>query len=379
MVLCGADRIEEYENYLRGKKVGLLTNQTGRNSAGVSTIRLLMEKCKLTALFGPEHGVSGKGGAGEHLGDGVDSETGLPVYSLYGDHRHFTEEMLDTFDVLVYDIQDVGARFYTYISTLYNALRDCAGAGKAMLVLDRPNPLGGEIVEGGLLKEGYESFVGCYPLPIRYGLTAGELALMMNEEQKIGCDLQVALCQGWRRDSLFPDWGWDWLAPSVALTSFESALLYPGTCLFEGTNLSEGRGTEAPFRIMGADYVNGEELCRAFDDCRLAGVAAEPVRFTPQSSKYEGTACEGLRLRVTDAKAVRPVTVGIVLLDLVRSLYRDSYKPRPPFREGAKPGLALLSGGEELLGDWVREELLASYREDCRAFSERKVKFHLYA
>lgn len=378
MVICGADRIAEYVKDLKGKKVGLLTNQSGRNAKGVSTIRLLMDGCNLTALFGPEHGVSGKGGAGESLKDEVDSETGLPVYSLYGENRHFTQEMLDAFDVLVYDIQDVGARFYTYISTLYHAMRDCAKVGKSVLVLDRPNPLGGKIVEGGMLKEGYESFIGCYPLPVRYGLTVGELAMMMNEEQKIGCDLRVATCQGWRRDSFFPDWGWEWQAPSVALTTFESALLYPGTCLFEGVNLSEGRGTEAPFCIVGADYVDGEQLCRAFDDCHLAGVSAQPVRFTPTFSKYEGVACEGLRLHVTDAEVIRPVAVGVTLLDLIRNLYGEKYVPLPPYWEGSKLGLALRSGGPELLGDWDREKVLAAYEEECRAFEERKAKFHLY-
>lgn len=379
MVLCGADRIAEYEKNLKGKRVGLLTNQSGQDSRGISTIHLLMKSCELTALFGPEHGVSGKGDAGQHLEDGVDPETGLPVYSLYGEHRHFTEEMLAAFDMLVYDIQDVGARFYTYISTLHNALTDCARAGKQVLVLDRPNPLGGRIVEGGLLKEGYESFVGCYPLPIRYGLTAGELALMMNEEQKIGCDLEIAVCQGWRRDSLFPDWGWEWRAPSVALTSFESALLYPGTCLFEGVNLSEGRGTEAPFCIIGADYVDGEQLCHAFDKCHLPGVKAEPVHFTPTCSKYEGIPCQGLRLHVTDVDTVRPVTVGVVLLDLVRTLYAGSYALKPPHREGGKPGLALLSGGDRLLGNWDCKEVLAACQEECRVFLERKARFHLYA
>ena len=370
MVICGADRIAEYTGILKGKRVALLTNQTGRNAQGVSTIRLLMEQCRLTALFGPEHGVRGNGGAGEKLGDEIDPETRLPVYSLYGENLHLTEEMLDTFDVLVYDIQDVGARFYTYISTLYYALGDCARAGKSLLVLDRPNPLGGKVVEGGLLKAGYESFVGCYPLPIRYALTAGELARMMNEEQKIGCDLHVAVCQGWSRDSLFPAWGRKWLAPSVALTSFESALLYACTCLLERFNLSEGRGTQAPFRIIGADYVNGEQLCRAFTGCHLAGVSAEPVHFTPVSSKYEGTACEGLQLHVTDADAVRPVTVVVVLLDIIRTLYPEKYAPLP--------GLSQLSGDEELAGNWDRDKLLDSYREESETFLERKAKFHLY-
>lgn len=379
MVICGADRIGEYGELLKGKRAGLLTNQTGRDSKGKSTIDLLMECCKLTALFGPEHGVRGNGGAGEKLENEVDAQTGLPIYSLYGDHRHFTEEMLDTFDVLVYDIQDVGARFYTYISSLYNAMEDCAKANKTVLVLDRPNLLGGSIVEGGILKEGYESFIGCYSLPVRYGLTVGEFAWMINEEQNLGCNLQVVPCQGWHRDSLFSDWGEEWIPPSLALTTFESALLYPGTCLFEGVNLSEGRGTEAPFCIVGADYVDGAQLCKAFNSCNLAGVTAEPVHFTPTSSKYEGIPCEGVRLHVTDHHLVRPVTVGVVLLDLIRTFYPDKYAPLAPYREGGKKGLALRSGGPELLDNWDRDEVLAVYEKECEAFLERKSRFHLYA
>lgn len=379
MVICGADRIAEYANWLNGKKVGLLTNQTGRNSVGKSTIRLLWECSRLTALFGPEHGVKGKGGAGERLNDSIDPETGLPEYSLFGENLHFTEEMLQTFDVLVYDIQDVGARFYTYISSMYNALKDCAKAGKEVIILDRPNLLGGQLVEGGLLKKGYESFIGCYQLPVRYGLTVGELACMMNEEEGIGCELKVVPCLGWKRDSLYTEWGREWIAPSVALTSFEAALLYPGTCLFEGVNLSEGRGTEAPFCIVGADYVDGEKLCRAFLSCGLDGITAEPVHFTPATSKYEGKHCEGIRMHVTDERAVRPVAVGVTLLDLVRTLYPKEYALLPPFREGGKPGLALRSGGEELLGNWDREKVLACYQQECEAFIQRKKRFHLYS
>lgn len=378
MVLCGVDRVEEYRTLLKDKKVGLMTNQTGRNAEGKSTIDVLMELCDLKVLFGPEHGVRGTGAAGEKLENEVDEKTGLPIYSLYGDHLHFTEEMLECFDVLVYDIQDVGVRFYTYISSLYNAMEDCAKAGKQVVVLDRPNLIGGTVVEGAVLKEGYESFIGCYYLPVRYGLTVGEFALMVNEERNLGCDLKVVTCEGWKRDSYFNDWGDEWVAPSVALTTFESTLIYPGTCLFEGTNVSEGRGTDAAFLIVGADYVNGEQLSRAFNDCHLPGVTSEPVKFTPTFSKFEGIACEGVRLHVTDQHVLRPLTVGVTLLDLIRTMYPDDYKELEPFKEGGKKGLALRSGGPELLGDFDREEVFAQYEKECEAFAKRKAKFHLY-
>ena len=230
-------------------------------------------------MFGPEHGVRGNIGAGELVDQYTDPVTGLPVYSLYGKAgRHFTQEMLECFDLLIYDIQDVGVRFFTYLSTLRNALADCAAAGKTLLVLDRPNPLGGEIVEGGMVQEGYYSFVGCCRFPYRYGLTAGEAAVMLNEEEKLGCDLQVAKCTGWKRTMQYPEWNKIWIAPSPALMNFESVLCYPGTCLLEGTNISEGRGTAAPFRVVGAEFIDAEELAEVLNRAGLPGRTCADVQ-----------------------------------------------------------------------------------------------------
>lgn len=379
MVTTGIDNIREYTHLLKGARVGLLTNITGRNGSNRSTIDVLKEICRLTALFGPEHGVRGDMGAGENVGTYRDTASGLTVYSLYGSSgKHFTQEMLDTFDVLVYDIQDIGVRFFTYISTLHNALEDCARAGKTLIVLDRPNPLGGELVEGGILDMAFSSFVGCYPLAARYGLTSGEAANMMNEERALGCDLKIVPCRGWNRDTLFSQWGKVWQAPSPALMTFETTLLYPGLCLLEGTNLSEGRGTAAPFRIIGADYIDGERLTEAFNREGLPGVTSTPVWFTPCTSKHQGVKCGGIVLHVTDQNKIRPVTVGITLLDVIRKLYPDDYAVLPPYREGGRPMLSLLSGSDALLGDWNREEILSRYEEESRAFSDRKQKFHLY-
>lgn len=379
MVTSGIDNIKEYAHWLQGARVGLLTSITGRDSENRSTIDVLREICQLTALFGPEHGVRGDVGAGEDVSTYQDAATGLTVYSLYGSSgKHFTQEMLDTFDVLVYDIQDIGVRFFTFISTLYNALTDCAKAGKTLIVLDRPNPLGGELVEGGILDMAYSSFVGCYPLAARYGLTSGEAAQMMNEEQGFGCDLKVVPCKGWKRGSIFSHWGTVWQAPSPALMTFETTLLYPGLCLIEGTNLSEGRGTAAPFRIIGADYVDAEKLMKAFNEEKLPGVTSTPVWFSPTASKCQGKKCGGIVLHVTDQEEIRPVTVGITLLDVIRRLYPEHYAVLPSCREGGRPMLALLSGSDLLLGEWSREEVLSRYERESRTFFERKQKYHLY-
>lgn len=379
MVTLGVDNLKKYTHWFKDARVGLLTSITGRDSKNRCTIDVLQEFCHLTALFGPEHGVRGDVGAGDEVHTYTDEATGLPVYSLYGGvGKHFTQEMLDAFDILVYDIQDIGVRFFTFISTLYNALEDCARAGKTLIVLDRPNPLGGELVEGGILDMKYSSFVGCYPMPIRYGLTSGEAAMMMNEEQNLKCDLKVIPCEGWKRNSLFCDWGKVWQAPSPALMTFETTLLYPGLCLVEGTNLSEGRGTAAPFRIIGADYINAEELMEAFNREKLPGVTSTPVWFTPTASKHQGENCGGIVLHVTDAEKLRPVTVGVTLLDVIRKLYPDKFTILPPHTEFGKPMLALLSGGAEMLGDWNRENLLERFERESGEFSERKKRFHLY-
>lgn len=379
MVTLGVDSIGEYEHWLKNARVGLLTNITGRDSKNRSTIDVLSKICRLTALFGPEHGVRGDMGAGEAVDTYTDAATGLRVYSLYGGGgRHFSQEMLDTFDVLVYDIQDIGVRFFTYISSLYNALSDCAKAGKPLIILDRPNPLGGRVVEGGVLDMAYSSFVGCYPLAARYGLTSGEAARMMNEEQKLGCDLKIVPCRGWKRDSLFSQWAKVWPAPSPALMTFETTLLYPGLCLVEGTNLSEGRGTAAPFRIIGADYIHPDELMEAFNGEELPGVTSTPVWFTPTASKYQGKKCGGILLHVTDQEKIRPVTVGITLLDVIRRLYPKEYDTLPPYREGGRPMMALLAGSDALLGDWDRKKILAQYECESKEFALRKQQYHLY-
>lgn len=379
-LLCGVDRLATHTALFADARVGLITTPTGRTIDNRSTIAALQEVCDLQVLFGPEHGVRGDFAAGELVPQYTDTYSGLPVYSLYGkDTKRFTEEMLNTFDVLVYDIQDIGSRYYTFLSTLKYALEDCAKAGKRLVILDRPNPLGGEIVEGCILKHEVTSFVGCYPMTNRTALTAGEFAMMVNEENQLGCELTVIPCEGWERSSLFPDWGRPWIMPSLNIARFETALLYVGTCLFEGTNLSEGRGTADPFAIIGAPYIRDhEELADAFNEKKLPGILATPQYFRPATSKHAGKLCGGVHLHITDLHAVRPLTAGITLLSLIRNRYGE-FDFLPPYREGGRPFISLLAGHRYFeQSDWTAQYILSQQAEQEDSYQRRKQPFHLY-
>ncbi len=236
---------------------------------------------------------------------------------------------METLDAVVYDIQDLGTRFYTFISTLLYVMEDCAAAGRELIVLDRPAPLDGVTVEGGLLEPEYRSFVGAYPLCIRYGLTAGELACMVNAEQKLGCRLTVVPCTGWERTRLFSETGNLWMMPSMGIPHFSTALVYPGTCLFEGTNVSEGRGTACPFEMIGAPFVDGAALAGAMNREGLPGVIFTAACFTPYASKHKGEPCEGVLLHVSDAHAFRPVRTGVTLLYRIREMWPRQFRWKP--------------------------------------------------
>lgn len=378
MIRLGIDNIHDCLPRLREGRVALLTSVTGRSSDNVSTVDILHSCCHLTALLAPEHGIRGDYHDGKNVENETDAATGLPVYSLYSTaDKHLSQEMLDTFDILVYDIQDVGLRFYTFISTLYNVMHDCAGAGKRLVVLDRPDPLGGEIVEGGLLQTKYRSFVGCCEIPTRYALTAGEFARMMNEREHIGCDLTVVPVTGWQREQ-FIHWGRIWLMPSLALSTYEATVLYAGTCIFEGTALSEGRGTSAPMRIIGAPGVDGEKMLREFHARKLTGVEATPVYFNPTASKHQGEVCGGLMLHVTDYEAIRPITVGVELLDIFRTLYPEQSVFNPPFNPGGRQGISLLTGRGDFAESFDKNRILEAYEQESRLFCREKEKYHLY-
>lgn len=378
MVLFGADRAAEYAHFFIGR-VALLTSPSGRTTDNRSTIEVLKDCCQLQLLLAPEHGVRGDKAAGALFSDEIDEESGLPVCSLYTkESKRLSADTLGKFDTLVYDIADVGCRYYTFISTLRYCIEDCAAAGKRLVVLDRPNPLG-DWVEGGLLQQEVSSFVGCYPLPVCYGLSCGELAMMMNAELKAGCDLQVVPCGNLTRKMNFRDWGHYWVMPSLGIPRFETAVLYPGTCLIEGTNCSEGRGTADPFAIVGAPYVKAEDFSRAFNALGCPGVTATPVYFTPTTSKHQGVLCGGIHLHITDEYLLEPVELGVKLLDLLRTMYPDDFKFLEPFREGGKPFISLLAGHREFEDPrWDAEELLARYRRESETFRWRKAPYEIY-
>ena len=374
MILFGADRVSEYAELFQGR-VALLTAPTGRTRDNRSTIDVLKECCDLRLLLAPEHGVRGDKPAGAVIADEIDGESGLPACSLYSKDSHrLSEQIRDRFDTLVYDIADVGCRYYTFISTLRYCMEDCAAAGKRLVVLDRPNPLG-DWVEGGILRPECESFVGIYTIPVCYGLTVGELAGMMNDEIGIGCDLHIVPCGGLTREMTFRDWNHYWTMTSPNVPRFETALLYPGTCLIEGTNLSEGRGTTDPFAMIGAPFISAEDFSRAFNDLGCPGVVATPVCFTPFTSKHQGVLCGGIHLHIVNEKILRPTELGVRLLDLVRRMYPGDFR----FLEGDRPFINSLAGHCDFEDPaWDAEELLQRYNEESEAFRQRKAKYEIY-
>lgn len=379
MVKNGIDCIGDYSKQFSGRRLGMITSVSGVDVRLQSSIQILHNQYGLSALFGPEHGVRGDKAAGEMVETYNDPHTGVPVYSLYRkDSKRLTPEMLAGVDAVVYDIQDLGVRFYTFISTLIYAMEDCAANGKELIVLDRLDPLGGDVVEGNLLEREYSSFVGAYPLPMRYGLTAGELATMVNHAQGIGCNLTVVPCRGWKRSQLFSDTGNLWMMPSLGIPRFDTALIYAGTCIFEGTNLSEGRGTSCPFEMIGAPYIDGYQLSQHMNAKALPGVLFTPAYFTPSTSKHSGVACQGVHLHVTDAHAYQSVRTGTALLYAVRSLYAQDFAFLPPVREGGRSFIQLLGGGDAYQQFEDEQALLKSFEADSASFAVYKQKFHLY-
>lgn len=379
MVKNGIDRIKEYDKALAGKRLGLITSVSGVDCSLRSTIDILAQEYRLAALFSPEHGVRGNVDAGGEVETYTDSYTGIPVYSLYRkDSKRLTHEMLEGIDAVVYDIQDLGVRYYTFISTMYYAMQECENCEKEFIVLDRLNPLG-DRVEGNLIEREKESFVGAYPLCMRYGLTVGELAGMIYEEQGFRFPLTVIPVEGWSRNSIFPETGNTWVMPSLGIPRFETALLYPGTCLFEGTNLSEGRGTSAPFEIIGAPYVDGYKFAAHMNSKKIPGVLFTPAYFSPTTSKHEKENCQGVHIHITDSHALCSAELGLKLLYAFRDCYSEEFAFLPPLKEGSRRSIELLFGNDRILDENVTlENMLEEYHRDSREFYERKKKFHLY-
>jgi uncharacterized protein YbbC (DUF1343 family) len=311
---------------LQGMRVGLITNHTGRDLAGRQTIDVLREApgVRLAALFSPEHGIRGQ--LDEKISDSTDEKTGLPVYSLYGETRRPKAEHLKNLDALVFDIQDVGARFYTYMSTLGYAMEEAAKARVPVFVLDRPNPIGGAEVEGPVADDDKLSSIAYHQLPVRHGMTLGELARLFNEQRKMGCDLRVVKMENWRRGMWLDSTGQTWFNPSPNMRSLTEATLYPGVGLLETTNVSVGRGTDTPFEVLGAPWLDGRKLAAHMNGRGLAGVRFVPVRFTPRASVFKGQECGGVNFVVTDRARFRPVRMGLELAVALRRLYPNDWK-----------------------------------------------------
>ncbi len=340
-VETGLDRVHEYSDLFRHKRLGIITNQTAydRNDRFIVNKFLQMEDVEISALFGPEHGIRGSYAAGEKI-DGADSVMNeIPVYSLYGRHLKPTPDMLSEVDVLVYDIQDIGARFYTYIWTMALAMEAAAENSIPFVVLDRPNPLTGEGVEGNVLDTTFATFVGLYPIPVRHGMTVGELAHMFNNEGWLKSDreaeLKVIPLKGWNRSYWYNETGLEFRKPSPNMPDLATATVYPGICLLEGSNVSEGRGTLQPFRQIGAPWVNSRELVSRLNALGLPGVEFHVHAFTPlalegmaPNPKYKEAVCSGARVVLTDRTVYKPYLTGIHIVNVLYHLYPDSFSWR---------------------------------------------------
>ncbi len=384
-VLSGIDRINTAAHLLEGKRVGLMTNPTGIDRRFNSSIDVIAGRFNLTALFAVEHGIRGDIQAGEHVGNSVDEATGVTVYSAYGKNSRFTDEMLSAFDVLVFDIQDVGARFYTYMYSMAYALEACSRAGKAMIVLDRINPLGGVKTCGTIHDRRFRSFVGDYEIPTQHGLTMGEMALYVKDYLKLdSAELTVVPLEGWKRSMRLDETDLPWVAPSPNCATLDAATVYIGTCIFEGTNVSEGRGTTQPFQVIGAPFLNGPQLAQRANAHNLPGVHFRPTSFCPTFSKHKGEMCRGVQVHVTDPAAANMFEAGLVLLDEVRAQAGDQFEfLHTSTQVDGRPVESyfidkLLGTDEYRLGVKTTQELIRAHQPGVDAFVRAAAKYRLY-
>jgi uncharacterized protein YbbC (DUF1343 family) len=372
--LTGIDVLEAQKFApLNGKRVGLITNQTGIDRNRRSTIDLLAHApgVKLVALFSPEHGL--RGNFDERVSSTTDEATGLPVYSLYGETERPTDAMLAGFDALVFDIQDAGVRFYTYITTMGYAMEAAAAHHLALYVLDRPDPLGGERIEGPMLDRDRTNFVAYFPMPVRMAMTLGEMAQMFNAEKKIGCDLHIIRMQNWQRRFYFSDTGLPWVSPSPNLRIPEAGILYPGLEILQAGGVSVGRGTPRPFDLVGAPWIRGEGLAAYLSRRAIPGVRFEPEKFTPDSGLYKGEVCEGVRIELTDRDALQPMRMGVEIASALAKLYPGNF---------AAPKMIDLVGNavtvKQILEGGNPSAIVASWDKDLEAFRKIRAQYLLY-
>ncbi|MBN2390773.1 MAG: DUF1343 domain-containing protein [Anaerolineae bacterium] len=368
---------------LKGQRVGLVTHPAAVTRDLTDSVTAFL-RCgvTLTALFGPEHGFSGAVADGQHVQNAVYSDTQMPIYSLYGITQEPTPDMLADIEVLLFDMQDVGARFYTFISTLFYVLKGAAKADVPVVVLDRPNPINGRVCEGPVLSPGFESFVGVLPIPLRYGLTIGELARYMDDTQGLHADLTVIPMEGWQRDWWFDETGLTWVPTSPAMPHVSTAMVYPGMCFLEGTNVSEGRGTALPFEVCGAPWIDGEALASHLNALGLPSARFRPTQFVPSASKFAGEVCGGVQIHITDREAFRPVTMGLYLLTALKALYPPNFVWLSQSWEGTHPHIDLLAGTDQVrraieAGVDVTE-LVEGWAGDVADFEQKSCQYWLY-
>jgi uncharacterized protein YbbC (DUF1343 family) len=372
---------------LRGTRVGIVCNHASVSHGVAHIVDRLTEAdgVRLAAIFGPQHGFR------SDVQDNMietphrdDPSRRVPIYSLYSETREPTAEMLKGLDLLIIDLQDIGARIYTYIYTMAYCLRACGRHGVPVIVCDRPNPINGIDIEGALLRKGFESFVGLFPIPMRHGMTMAELARLFNEEFGLGAHLEVVRMHGWERAMFFDDTDLPWVMPSPNMPTLETAMVYPGTVLFEGTLLSEGRGTTRPFELVGAPGVEAERFARQLNDKALPGVYFRPAVFEPTFQKHARQACAGCQLHVMERRTFRPVRTGVALLEAFRRALPDAPLWRqPPYEyEREKLPIDILAGSDalrtQLESGMPEDEIADSWREDEAAFRKARAPYLLY-
>lgn len=373
--------LEESYKSFTGKRIGLVTNMTGVDKHLKPAIDLFHqhEGINLTVLYAPEHGIRGDAKEGEQVDSIIDPVTKLPVYSLYGNTRKPTKEMLEAVDVIVFDLQDIGTRYYTFIYTMAYVMEACQRYNKHFVVLDRPNPISGGTVEGNLVQEDVRSFVGLLPIPNRHGMTVGELALLFKGEFNYDCELTVVAMEGWKRDMYLDDTDVFWVPPTPNTTSIDMCVLYPGTCLIEGTNLSEGRGTTKPFEWIGAPFIDGQKLSERFNARKLPGVLARQTSFVPTYQKYKGEVCSGIQLHIVDRSKLEAFYTGTVLLEVIAEMYPEAFTFTK--NENDKYFFDLLAGDKSLREAILQgktKEFKEEYQNELKEFTAMKTHYHMY-
>ncbi len=379
--------LQEKNSSLKGLRLGLICNQASVNHQfqHAADLFFVHPNINLVALFGPQHGIRGDVQDNmvetSHTNDRL---TGLPVYSLYSETREPTQEMVSGLDALVFDLQDVGCRVYTFIYTMVNAMRACAKYGKKMFILDRPNPIGGVEVEGSILEKGQESFVGMYPIPMRHGLTCGELALFFNEEFGIHCELEIITMDDWSRENYYDETDAPWVMPSPNMPTVDTAVVFPATVYFEGTQVSEGRGTTRPFEIVGAPYVNSSEYADALNLLELPGVTFRAIEFLPTFQKHVQVLCGGVFVHVTERRSFQPVITGVAMVKKLFELYPNDFKWKNPPYEYVydRNPFDVISGTSNLRNGFEQgislNEIKQSWQADILEFYKKREKYLLY-